>query len=367
MRTSDDVYYRLGVRLNEHPVKMLLIEPYFKILEEFYTPDEAEVGAKFPIGAFSAAELSERYGQDPASFTRMLESMADKGLIFVLKGEGGARKYTLTQFVPGVVEYQLMRGRDTPKDRKIARMLKEFMEGEMRDLMDAVMKDPEMVKQMMPDAPARIITVESQLPRTTEIYSYEKLSAMIEREMCFSAAACYCRHHKYLLDDPCKIEGVPKHSCLLVGEAADYAIDRGFGKRITKEEAREILLLCEKAGLMHNVGNYADRAFFVCNCCRCCCEFLATAKRAQSNAVLEYANFVVQANRDLCSGCGVCIDRCQMDALSLSDGVISVNEKMCFGCGNCAAACPTECLSVVRRRKLAPPQAKERLSQMGLG
>lgn len=367
MRSSEDVYYRLGVRLNEHQVKMLLVEPYFKILEEFYTPEQAEFGAKFPIGAFTAAELSEIYGKDPESLTQILESMADNGLIFVIKGKEGVRKYTLTQFVPGVVEYQLMRGRDTPKDRKIARMLKEFMEGEMREIMDAVMKDPEMVKQMMPDAPARIITVESQLPQTTEIYPYEKLSAMIERETCFSAAVCYCRHHKYLLDDPCKIKGVPRYSCLLVGEAADYAIDRGFGKRITKEEAQEILLQCEKAGLMHNVGNYSDRAFFVCNCCGCCCEFLATAKRAQSNAVLEYANFVIQVNPLTCSGCGECIDRCQMGALRLENGVICVEENMCFGCGNCVAVCVTGSLSMVRRRKLAPPEAKEKLSQMGLG
>jgi Pyruvate/2-oxoacid:ferredoxin oxidoreductase delta subunit len=367
MRNSDDVYYRLGMRLNEHQVKMLLVEPYFKILEQFYTPEQAEIGAKFPLGAFTVEELSETYAQDPESLTEMLESMADNGLIFVIKGKDGVRKYTLTQFVPGVVEYQLMRGRDTPKDRKVARMLKDFMEGEMRDLMDAVFKDPEMMKQMMPEAPARIITVESELPQTTEIYSYEKLSKMIEKETCFSAATCYCRHHKYLLDDPCKIEGVPKHSCLLVGEAADYAIDRGFGKRITKEEAHEIVLLSEKAGLMHNVGNYSDRAYFVCNCCGCCCEFLATAKRTQSNTMLEYANFVVEADKDSCTGCGDCIERCQMEALSLVDEVISVNDNMCFGCGNCVPVCPTESLAMVRRRKLEPPEAKERLSQMGLG
>jgi NAD-dependent dihydropyrimidine dehydrogenase PreA subunit len=367
MRSIDDVYYRLGMRLNEHQVKMLLVEPYFKILEQFYTPEQAEVGAKFPVGAFTVAELSETYSQDPQSLKEMLESMADNGLIFVIKGKDGVRKYTLTQFVPGVVEYQLMRGRDTPKDRKVARMLKEFMEGEMRDLMDAVMKDPEMMKQMMPEAPARIITVESELPQTTEIYSYERLSEMIERETCFSAATCYCRHHKYLLDDPCKIEGVPKHSCLLVGEAADYAIDRGFGKKITREEAREIILLCEKAGLMHNVGNYSDRAFFVCNCCGCCCEFLANAKRTHNNTVLEYSNFIVEANKDTCTGCGDCVERCQMEALRVVDEVIAVNGNMCFGCGNCVPACPTESLTMVRRRKLEPPQAKERLAQMGLG
>ena len=367
MRGEDDVYYRLGMRLNEAQVKMLLVEPFFKILEEFYTPDRAEFGAKFPLGAFTVEQLTETYEQDAESLREMLESMADDGLIFVIKGEGGIRKYTLTQFVPGVVEYQLMRGKDTPHYQKVAKMLKDFIEGEMRDLMDPILKDPELMKQMMPEAPARIITVESLLPETTEIYSYEKLSEMLDRETIFSAATCYCRHQKYLLDEPCKIEGLPKHSCLLVGEGADYAIDRGFGKRITREEAQEIVELSEKAGLMHNVGNYRDKAFFVCNCCGCCCEFLDTAKRAGNNTVLEYANFIVKVDEETCTGCGDCIERCQVEALSLEGEVISVNENMCFGCANCVSVCPTESLSMVRRRELEPPEAKDRLSQMGLG
>ena len=44
MRTEADVYFRLGLRLNENSVKMLLVEPFFKILEEFYTPEQAEIG-----------------------------------------------------------------------------------------------------------------------------------------------------------------------------------------------------------------------------------------------------------------------------------------------------------------------------------
>jgi len=364
---SEDVYFRLGERLNENQVKMLLVEPFLKILGEFYTPEEAELGAEFPLGAFTAVELSEKLNRDLDPLTEMLETMADNGLIFTMKGEDGVTKYALTQFVPGVVEFQLMRGRDTPHDRKVARMTKEFFEGEMRELMDELFKDPEMVKQMMPEAPARIITVEHELPGETEIYSYEKLSHMLDKEDSFAVAKCYCRHHKHLVDDPCKIDGIPEYSCLMCGETADYIVEREFGKRITKEEAQEILLATEKAGLMHNVGNYADRALFVCNCCGCCCEFLGSVKRSGSNAMLAFANFVLAIDESSCSGCGDCIDRCQVDALSLENEVISVNENMCFGCGNCIAACPTESLSMVRRDTVKPPESKDRLHTLGLG
>ena len=363
----DDVYFRLAERLNQHRVKMLLVESYLKILQEFYTPEQAELGAAMPEGAFPAAELAKRLNRDQEPMTEMLETMADKGLIFVIKGDDGVSKYALTQFVPGVVEFQLMRGMDTPEDRKVARMIKEFFEGEMRDLMEAFFKDPEAVKQMIPDPPARIITVENELPRGTEIQSYEKLSAMLDTEKSFSAAKCYCRHHAHLVDDPCKVEGIPEYSCLLCGETAEYVIDRGFAKRVTREEAQEILLATEKAGLIHNTGNYRDRAIFICNCCGCCCEFLKGVKRMNSNAMLAQANFVVAVDRDRCSGCGDCIDRCQVAALSLVDEVISVNEQLCLGCGNCVPACPTETLSMTRRANVKPPEAKDNLHQLGMG
>jgi NAD-dependent dihydropyrimidine dehydrogenase PreA subunit len=296
----------------------------------------------------------------------MLETMANNGLVFVVKDDDGVSKYSLTQFVPGVVEFQLMRGTDTPKDRKVARQIKDFFEGEMREIMEPILKDPELMKQMLPDAPARIITVEDELPQGTEIQTYERLSSMLDTEKSFAAAKCYCRHHAHLVDEPCEVRGVPEYSCLLCGETAEYVIDRGFAKRITREEAQEILLATEKAGLIHNTGNYRDRAVFVCNCCGCCCEFLKGVKRTKSNVMVAQANFVVAADTDTCSGCGDCIDRCQMEALSLVDEIISVNEDLCVGCANCVPVCPTESLSMLRRADDVPPEAKDTLHRFGM-
>ena len=86
-----------------------------------------------------------------------------------------------------------------------------------------------------------------------------------------------------------------------------------------------------------------------------------------SNAMVTQANFVVAIDRESCSGCGDCIDRCQMEALSLVDEIISVNEDMCLGCGNCVPACPTESLSMVRRANVEPPEAKDTLHTLGMG
>ncbi len=362
---SEDIYFKLGERLNQYPVKMLLVEPFLKILREFYTEEEARLGSVFPMGSHPASDLAEKLGRDEGPLTDLLETMADKGMVFVTK-EAGTSKYALTPFVPGVVEFQLMRGTDTPKDRKVARMMEDFMEGEMGDLMRETLKDPEVAKQLIPTPPARTITVEQELPQGTQIYPFEKLTELVEKEDYFGVAKCYCRHHAYLIDQPCQVEGVPEYSCMVFGRTAEYVVDRGFGKQISKEEAYEILRASEKAGLVHNTNNFIDGTIFVCNCCGCCCGFLKTIKKFDSNAMLAFSNFEVQANREECVGCGDCIDRCQMEALSLVDDLISVEAARCIGCGNCATVCPTECLVMVRRSGAAPPASRGAGQPLGM-
>jgi hypothetical protein len=272
--------------LNLYQLKILLVEPYLNILREIYEEEEAQVGSELPMGSYTASELAAKLGRDEKSLTELLETMADKGTIFVTKTEEGVSQYSLTPFVPGVVEFQLMRGTDTPQDRKVARMLHDFMEGEMKDLTREAMKDPEVAKQMIPDAPARTITVEAELPRGTQIYPFEKLTELVDQESYFAAAKCYCRHHAYLIDQPCKVEGVPEYSCLMFGKAAEYIVDRDFGKQITREEAHQILEATGKAGLVHNTNNWIDNTGFICNCCGCCCGFLKMVKEYDSSAWL---------------------------------------------------------------------------------
>ena len=363
---SEDVYYRLGERLNENPMKMLLVAPFLDILREFYTEEEATLGAKYPLGAHKAPDLAGKLNRDEGELTELLEKMADKGLIFVAKTEDGDSEYSLTQFVPGVLEFQLMRGTDTPKDRKIARMLHDFFEGEMGKLMGEVMKDPETAKKMMPNAAVRTITVEKELPDGKEIYPFEKVTELVNKEESFAVAYCYCRHHAYLLDEPCKVEGAPAYSCLWFGKVADYIVDRKFGKRISKEECLEIVKATEEAGLIHNVGNALDQPVAMCNCCGCCCGFIKMLKSYRHSTVIAGSNFEVTVDTESCSGCGDCIDRCQVTALERSGEVVQVDRDRCVGCGNCVTVCPTESLSMVRRKHDTPPVVSDRMVGLGV-
>jgi heterodisulfide reductase subunit A-like polyferredoxin len=76
--------------------------------------------------------------------------------------------------------------------------------------------------------------------------------------------------------------------------------------------------------------------------------------------VIARSAFVNQVDQTLCTGCGLCVERCQFEALSLED-VVSVDGIRCVGCGVCVSACPDEALGLVRRpdEEIPPPPVTE--------
>ena len=50
--------------------------------------------------------------------------------------------------------------------------------------------------------------------------------------------------------------------------------------------------------------------------------------------------------RDVCDGCGDCIGRCELGALSVRDRRISVDLDRCSKCGNCIGACPEGAIAI---------------------
>ena len=82
---SEDIYVKLGERLNQNLVKFPLIEPVLAFLRDVFTEEQAGLGAVFPTGAHALGQLAEQLNRDEAGLGRRLEEMADEGLIFVEK------------------------------------------------------------------------------------------------------------------------------------------------------------------------------------------------------------------------------------------------------------------------------------------
>jgi Fe-S-cluster-containing hydrogenase component 2 len=94
---------------------------------------------------------------------------------------------------------------------------------------------------------------------------------------------------------------------------------------------------------------------FVCNCCGCCCGIFRMLVKHRNPRAVAQANFVVQATAEDCSGCGDCLERCQVQALSIANEVVRIESSRCIGCGLCSTTCPTGCLELVRRETVVAP------------
>jgi heterodisulfide reductase subunit A len=75
-------------------------------------------------------------------------------------------------------------------------------------------------------------------------------------------------------------------------------------------------------------------------------EAVAQASGAAAKAItilsqerLYHAPTVARVLTNLCTGCGMCVQVCPYEALTLKDGKVEVNEVLCEGCGTCSATC----------------------------
>jgi len=81
------------------------------------------------------------------------------------------------------------------------------------------------------------------------------------------------------------------------------------------------------------------------------CLYCGPCKSCKACVTLEIQLEIpkIELNRDICSGCGVCVALCSYDAIKLEksgDGAVAViNDLRCKRCGVCVAACPSAAIA----------------------
>ncbi len=202
-----------------------------------------------------------------------------------------------------------------------------------------------------PRAGGRIIPIERSITTgKQQILDGESVSTIIESAEDLRVTDCICR----VIQRNCDM---PLETCIQVNNSAKYMRDRGIGREISREEARDILKTCEDAGLVHMTLNKSTVDHFICNCCECCCFALPLVIKEGLNLCAP-SRYQAEIDPELCSSCGTCLERCHFGAIEEPDGDadaagMQVNGAKCMGCGLCHSTCPEEAIRLIEVREKA--------------
>ncbi|UCH23723.1 MAG: 4Fe-4S binding protein [Deltaproteobacteria bacterium] len=319
------------------------IPEFFELVEELFTPQEAEVNNALTRKPVTAADIAKALGRDEGELQTILEEMADKGLCMTFVKDG-VRLYQGAPFMPGIFEYQFMPGRITDRDKKIARLIHAYKEAFESAKGGTRMTFPT----------TRVITVDKTIEAGNTVHTYDQVSTYIDKYDSISVSTCFCRHAARLRDE--ETHGMPMNICMMFGHEADYINERLGGRKVTKDEARQVLDLAEEAGLVHMSRNTTEDITFLCNCDRWHCEVISGVLKQPKPALFFNSGFQPRFDPDLCTACETCIERCPSAALTMGDNDIpQVDLDRCFGCAVCATGCQDEAIVMAAKPNFPIP------------
>ena len=189
-------------------------------------------------------------------------------------------------------------------------------------------------------------------PPNDTVMLLEEVEEMIHAASEIIVQPCDCR----MLGENCDR---PVETCIWLDEGARQALDRGFGRRLTKAEAVQLLRQADAKGLMHtsDAGWREHGLSAICNCCACDCYPFLAAQELGSKGVWPKSNYVASYDPGNCDQCGACVKRCHFEAFYHDGSMVEVDGKnrpgvaldveKCWGCGLCANTCPRGAIVMV--------------------
>ncbi|KIX11833.1 4Fe-4S binding protein [Dethiosulfatarculus sandiegensis] len=327
---SQDIYQKLAKHLDDLPGGFPPTEDgvELKILRRLFSEDEAALALCLTLIPENTAVVAKRAKIPVEEAEERLRELARKGLAFSIEHKGRAPLYMAAQYVIGIWEYHVK-----DLDPELARDMQKYIPTLFN--MKTWAKAPQL----------RTIPIGRSLESEQKIMPYEEARELIAKRKKILVAPCICRVENKITGGKCD---KPEEVCLVFGWGADYYQRNGLGRLISREEAYEILDLADKHALVLQPSN-AKKIVNICCCCGCCCQILKSLKRHPKPAELVSSAFIAQLDREECLGCGLCVDRCQMDALAMVDDLAVLDADRCIGCGLCVTTCPGEALSLKRK------------------
>lgn len=214
-----------------------------------------------------------------------------------------------------------------------------------------------------------------------ELLAYDDIEVVIKDHDYIAVQPCSCRYEKYVFECHEKGKEYPTfkdfataelaefrdsngdriETCFALGDDAEYLVSLGLGRRISQEEALEILQKSRDDGfILHCL--YGKEHAWVCQCnpkiCGITAQWEAGAEALggweelqKLPAFTHRSHYELEVNFTDCITCGTCAERCPMDAITMDNygGGPRVTDHLCQRCGQCAYVCPQSARKLATR------------------
>jgi Pyruvate/2-oxoacid:ferredoxin oxidoreductase delta subunit/DNA-binding Lrp family transcriptional regulator len=274
-------------------------------------------------------DIADKAGLSQAETAQRIDVLFKKGLIFKSKKESGIRYYRVRQVLQMHDSTAVML--DPPQ--RMLDLWKKYMAKEY----NAYLRQ---VEAALPNPVIRVIPVNVSLKPENHILAFDDVNQIVQDAQSIAVTPCSCR----VIDGAC---GKTVDVCMQFNKAADYSIERGTGRKLSPNEAIEMLQKCEAEGLVHVGSNSRSVGHVICNCCSDCCLNWPSVRGGLGKFVVP-SRFQAVVDDALCTSCETCTERCYFEAISMTgkaDTAI-INSEKCMGCGLCQVTCPEDAISL---------------------
>ena len=300
-----------------------------ELMTHIFTEEEADAAQHLP--AFrprTAAQVARLRGRPPGEIAAVLDNLADNKHVIVAWGE--PRKYTILPIVPGTFEMALVTTDLSNRNqwhKKFAELFEKVWDSGY--ISDYGGSGPPLVRYLpVPGAGEALNTA----------WPSDKLDLVLDPYDTFAVGHCQCRVAMALVGKGC---GKPTDTCLTMGPAAEFMMERGLMRRVDRAEALAIKRNAEESGCVTWMMNGAHdrRGNVSCSCCGCCCHALRTINQFSAPSLFSRPRFKPHRDQAACNTCGQCAAACPMGAWKKTGDSMSYDENRCIGCGLCAVSC----------------------------
>ena len=194
---------------------------------------------------------------------------------------------------------------------------------------------------------SKVIPIQESLSTQRWVLPTEQVEEILRKARSIALTPCECRMHYQRCDNPIDV-------CLLLNEIGDAYVKKGLARHVSPEEAQNIVRVANEKGLVHLSLYMPDHQLYaLCSCCSCCCHDLQIVRLMDRDDLMVQSDYVAVTDDEVCTQCGVCIDRCVFDARTWQDDIVAYDPGACYGCGLCVTTCPSEAITMKRKNETA--------------